>query len=256
MSETGIFEAFERRLASSLHCANLRHRSAAFRNSPSEGPHILREVFADVEKAWGAATAENTTSRSSENFRWFKPQLTLGQNNKSPETTLERALIGACCRLGRTDWANQVPLISGLEGPHTHKRRAVDLVHRSASDHAEFVELKVGSDTPLFAASEIVLYGLLWLLARRDRHRLSFSASPLLNARHLRLSVLAPQAFYAGMELRDMAEFFNGGLMALGHDCGLELEFGFDAFSGGFCWPAALSDEALVEFLDGREIVR
>ena len=255
MSKIGIFEAFERKLAASLNCTNLRHRSANFRNSPSEGPPILREVFADVEEAWGTATAGNPRPPSGENFRWFKPQLGHSKNNQSLETTLERALIGARCRLGRTDWSNQVPLISGLVDPHTHKRRAVDLVHKSTEGDIEFVELKVGSDTPLFAASEVVFYGLLWLLARRDRHRLLFSASPLLDARDLRLSVLAPRAFYAGMKLQNIAAFFNAGLMALGDDCDVELGFGFDALSDGFCWPATLSDEMLAELLDRREAV-
>jgi hypothetical protein len=251
----GIFDAYERLLASRLGCSNLRHRSAAFRKTPSEGPDVVRALFAEVDLAWSTAANSKAFRPSAENFRWLKPQLNLGGNNRSPETTLERALIGACCRLGRTDWTNQVPLISGLAGSHGYKRRAIDLVHRVAAKHFEFVELKVGSDTPLYAASEIVLYGLLWLLTRRDRSLLSLPASPLLDARRLRLSVLAPRAFYEDVDLKAMTAFFNDGLSAVGEHCGVELEFGFAAFPSGFRWPARMSNEALVQLLDGRETV-
>jgi hypothetical protein len=251
----GIFDGYERLLASRLGCSNLRHRSAVFRKTPSEGPDVVRALFAEVDLAWSTAANSEAFRLSAENFRWLKPQLSLGGNNRSPETTLERALISACCRLGRTDWTNQVPLISGLAGSRAYKRRAIDLVHRVAAKHFEFVELKIGSDTPLYAASEIVLYGLLWLLTCRDRSLLSLPASPLLDAKRLRLSVLAPRAFYADAELKDMTAFFNAGLLAVGERCGVELEFGFAAFPAEFRWPGKLSNESLVQLLDGREPV-
>jgi hypothetical protein len=116
--------------------------------------------------------------------------------NASAEVTFERALINALVKAGRNDWSNQVPLISGIVGPHAFKKRAVDLVHRQSDSSFEFVELKIKSDTPVFAAIEI-LYGLLWLLSRRDREILGYDAGPMLDARELGLSVIAPRDYSA-----------------------------------------------------------
>ncbi len=94
----------------------------------------------------GRGLSEERRSRSARNLQWREPQLLMSDRNRSPEVTLERALMDACVSLKRHDWTNQVPLVSGLEGPDSHRRRAIDLVHRRDDRSIEFVELKVSSD--------------------------------------------------------------------------------------------------------------
>ena len=251
----GIFDGYERRLANSVGCLNLRHRSAVFSGDPSASAEILQDLHGELGKAWDLAAAAQSFRPSLENFRWFKPQLHLSSANKSSEVTLERALVAANCRRGREDWANQVPIVSGLGGPRAGKRRAIDLVHMKSPAECEFVELKVASDTPLFAASEIVLYGLLWLLARRGQSHLSMSPSPLLAASSLRLSVLAPQQFYRGSDISAISRFFGTDLSALGKANGVALSFAFTAFPEDFCWPNAGDDSWLHRQLDERRVL-
>lgn len=63
--------------------------------------------------------------------------------------------------------------MSRLVNERAQGRRAIDLVHRIAPGHFEFIELKTGSNTPLYAAFEILGYGLSWCLARQHpaQHR-------------------------------------------------------------------------------------
>ena len=83
---------------------------------------------------------------------------------------------------GRVDWSNQVPIISGIAGSSAYKRRAVDLVRCLPDGGFNFVELKVASDTPLYAAIEVLNYGLLWLLSRETRVQLGYQSNPILDA--------------------------------------------------------------------------
>ena len=255
MDIIGIFDGYERQLANSVGCLNLRHRSAVFTGDPRSSADILQDLYRELGRAWNLAAEAQSFRRSLENFRWFKPQLQLSSSNNSPEVTLERALVAANCRRGREDWANQVPIVSGLAGPRAGKRRAIDLVHMKSPAECEFVELKVASDTPLFAASEIVLYGLLWLLARRDQSRLSLPPSPLLAVSSLRLSVLAPQQFYRNSDISAISRFFGTGLSALGKTNGVSLSFALTAFPDDFCWPVAADDSWLHHQLDERRVL-
>ena len=255
MGETGIFDSYSRRLASAIGCTDLRHRSASFPRGLRDGRELVRHLFDDLKKSLDAALAGPDYRPSTENFRWFKPQLTISDANRSQEVTLERALVGACCRLGRTDWANQVPLVSGLAGPRAYKRRAIDLVRKISDGQFEFVELKIGSDTPLYAAAEIVLYGLLWLHARHRGGEHSRSINPILDAGSIELSVLAPSAFYRQSDTGGISALFNSGLAALAHCHGVKISLKFTAFPDAFTWPAAVEDEDLVRLFDNRRPV-
>ena len=250
-----IFETYERLLIKRLGIVNLRHRSAVLSAPAAEGPSIVRELFSALDHMWQKAIESDDFRTSNENFRWHKPQLKLSKKNSSPEVTLERQLINACIEARRVDWSNQVPVASGIAGPRAFKHRAIDLVHRWAPDGFEFVELKVGSNTPLYAATQIMLYGFLWLLARRDQRRLKHAGSPILSASRLKLSVLAPLEFYARKETTLLQRFFLQGLEAVGADQGVDLDFRFTAFEPAFKWPTQLSPEDLVRLLDQRQIV-
>ena len=98
---------------------------------------------------------------SRENWR-CKRVTTLSDHNKSPEILLERAvaMLGAAGMM--PGWLNQVPVASGLINDRLDKRAALDLV-KLEDGRARFVELKWGSDTPAYAAFEVLRYGLVYL---------------------------------------------------------------------------------------------
>jgi hypothetical protein len=221
---------------------------------PPASQMLVAELFQVLDRNWSAACP--TARGSCKNFRWHVPKTHLGADNTSAEIVLERSLIRALVAADRNDWSNQVPLISGIAGPTASKRCAVDLVHRDG-DAFEFVELKVASDTPVFAAIKVVVYALLWLLSRRDRGRLG-DPSPILVARELKLSVLAPRAYYTRFELGALASVLDRGLRDLGDRHGVGMAFAFTAFPASFTrWDPRHSpppsDSALIELLDGRE---
>ena len=256
-----LFEGIDRLIETRLALDRHRTRTAALtvgRRKPLalDGVGLVRALYDQLARNWDRALACKPAG-SEENFRWHAPQRNLALHNRSPEVTLERRLMAACDALGRTDWSNQVPLISGISGPYAHKRRAVDLVHARPSGGFEFVELKVGSDTPLYAALEILQYGLLWLLSRRERHQLGYGGRPIVEATSLHLSVLAPQDFFVPFELREFAAALDEGVSALGRESGVEMRFSQTAFPPHFAWshPCPYTNSELMDFLDNREPV-
>ena len=69
----------------------------------------------------------------------------------SKEVLLERAIA----KLDETRWACQMSTSSGVERQRLHQRRAIDLVRRLGPRRYAFVELKTGSNNPLYATFEI-----------------------------------------------------------------------------------------------------
>jgi hypothetical protein len=175
-------------------------------------------------------------SRSRQNWR-FSRNVKIDPCNTSPEVTLERAII----RGAGNNWANQIPTSSGLTHSSYDKRRCIDLVHRTGSDSYEFVELKISSDTPLYAGVEIFVYGILYLFSRthRDALECTDSPSPMLGASQVHLRVLAPAAYYGGYDLRWLEALLNDSIAALANQlCGssLEMDFAFEKFPNNFDW--------------------
>ncbi len=137
---------------------------------------------------------------SPENWR-FKPVPEISIQNKSLEKCLEKAIAQLACdkRPGWVDWANQVPVASGIVDRYTDKKRAIDLVKRIASEKFQFIELKTGSDNPFYAAHELLGYFAFYLFARNSSKQLPRNRSPqpeLLSAKRIELIVLAPVSFY------------------------------------------------------------
>jgi hypothetical protein len=162
---------------------------------------------------------------------------------------LERALVGACERSGRVDWANQVPIASGIGGPARQRRRALDLVHQRSPGHFEFVELKIASDTPLYAAIEIISYTCIWLLSRAG---VTPEDNPLLAARSVDACVLAPAAYYARYDLGRLERLFDEELAALGRQHDVQLRFRFETFADELALPP-FADAAMLALLDQRQ---
>ena len=151
--------------------------------------------------------------------------LDLAANNTSPELRLERAIVASCGE----NWSNQMPVASGLVGPASNKRAAVDLVYREDPTTYSLIELKVDSDNPLFAAIEILIYGLLFVWSRANQDSLGYDVEnqPVLSASDITLSVLAPERYFDGMDLSAFDTVLNRGLAQFGEQHGLVLAFEF-----------------------------
>lgn len=206
---------------------------------------IFEKVADNFERGAAAANRE----RSQENWRWHRPQLRIASHNSSPEVVLERAIVAACGRTGRTDWSNQIPVASGLIDGAADGRRAIDLVRQCGERHFELIELKIASDTPLYAAVEIIGYGCIWLLARRNPPG---QKSLILEADHVDLRVLAPTDYYARYELTELEATLDRGCRALGQAQGLTLTFAFQALDGRLVDSSISDDAELLAALDNR----
>jgi hypothetical protein len=210
---------------------------------------IVGRIFRTVAENHKRGDSVTNRDRSQQNWRWQRLQPQIAVHNTSPEVVLERAIAAACGRAGRTDWANQVPVASGLIVGAADGRRAIDLAHQCAERHFELIELKVASDTPLYAAVEIIGYGCIWLLARAYPPSLR---SAILEADHIDLSVLAPVDYYARYDLTELDAALDRGCRALGRAHGVTMTFAFHALDERLVGPLTLDDDALLAALDNR----
>jgi hypothetical protein len=230
-----------------LGMTGLGHRSALHRISAFDGTVLVEAIHRLIESNYARAGASANKDRSRENWRWpvLQPQISI--RNRSPEVVLERAIAAACDRLGRIDWANQVPVASGLVASARDGRRAIDLVRRRGEWHFELIELKIASDTPLYAAIEIICHGCLWLIARDDKPS---RASALLDANHIDLRVLAPSKYYAPFALKDIEAALDVGVRTLGQRNGTTLTFAFERLDERIRPDALPNDDILLGCLD------
>ena len=244
---TSLVDRAETEAAAMLGIASLRHRSALLRLAPFDGAALVATIHRTIADDYvrGGASANKDLSR--ENWRWQTLQPRISAHNPSPEVRVERAIAAACQRLGRRDWANQVPTASGLLGSTRDRRRAIDLVRRRGPRHFELIELKIASDTPLYAAVEIIAHACLWLIARTDRPS---RPSPLLDADHMDLRVLAPSAYHAPFALTPAEAALDAGIRALGQRHGATLTFAFDRLHERIHPDAIPDDETLLALLD------
>ena len=240
----GVFEA----AGEALGIANIRHKSALLNLDIPDGLDLASLVYAVVSRNWEWGKAADNCDRSKQNWRWsLQPQI--GAANKSPEVVLERAIAAACASTGRTDWANQVPVASGMIARASDRRRAIDLVERTGARTYQLIELKIASDTPLFAAVELLGYASIWLLSRKAP---PLHDPELLRAEKLDLRVLAPSAFYNRYDLHRLEEVLKAGARSLGEREGVPLTFGFDVLPTCFESPALPEGSALLGALEGR----
>lgn len=136
------------------------HKTAALelgkRSQIPSAEVFLRRAYDRIDSNWRASSYSDKRPPSRENWR-FQSRPEISPDNTSPEVGLERAIVQAA----GSSWVNQIPTSSGLVGPSADKVRNIDLAYAERNGKFTLVELKVGSDTPLFAAIEILLYGLL-----------------------------------------------------------------------------------------------
>jgi len=166
-------------------------------------------------------------STSIENWRFKKIQKASSKNKL--EVGLERRIV--CC--ADENWVNQVPTIAGVVKGEPESRTAIDLVHRINMEEYEFIELKVASNTPLYTAMEITLYGLFYVFYRANLKLLinGKEIPELLNGKIIHLKVLAPQDFYVRYELKWFEDFLNEGwrsFLKLFEKLDVEMDFQFE----------------------------
>tara|TARA_E500000305_G_scaffold110195_1_gene117394 strand:+ start:509 stop:1291 length:783 start_codon:yes stop_codon:yes gene_type:complete len=234
-----------------LKVRRLRHRSALLELGGLG--HLLKgsvvAAYDKIEENWHRAKREGRGSPSRENWRWWKPQLQIAKVNQSPEVVLERAIARCFHKRHPEIWSNQVPTASGIVSPRSEKRRAIDLVEKLGDDEFAFIELKIESDTLLYAAFEIIFYLCIWLLARKD----GGESSPLLRAARISAIVLAPAAYYERYELAPLQARLSEEIQALGTQHGVKLDFAFERFPPDFAVSPAYDDNMLIDIMGRRE---
>ena len=244
-----LIERVEETVCSALGIASTRHRSAMRDLRVTADQDLVNLIFRTVTDNYERGDAAINRDRSLENWRWQRLQVQIADHNTSPEVVLERAIAAACKRIGRTDWANQVPVASGLIAGAADGRRAIDLVRQCGKRHFELIELKIASDTPLYAAVEIIGYGCIWLLARAYPPS---RKSAILEADHVDLRVLAPVNYYARYDLTELETALDRGCRSLGTAQGVTMTFAFHALGEQLVGSLPSDDGALLAALDRR----
>jgi hypothetical protein len=171
----------------------------------------LFECFS--RKQW---QSPSSTARS--NWIW---RSTITEYSESrAEVRLERKIVEAA---GADTWSFQMSTMSGIFGDGSHQRRAIDLVHKAGPNEYAFIELKIGSNNPVFAAFEILGYGLAYCQARRhaDVHSTP-STHDVLRARKIQLIVLAPFDWYCFHARGQANQLFNLEPLEAALNAGLE----------------------------------
>ena len=182
---------------------------------------------------------------SPENWRLRRrTDFSKNSNSKRLETMLERAIAILAVADELPEWHNQIPVASGLIDGKKDKRAAVDLV-RMGDDAAELVELKWKSDTPLYALFEVLLYGLVLLFSRLNAKKFRYRERPLIEARVVKLAVLAPSQYYDEYDCRKYADEVSDGLRRLCSKYRVfpEMSFHFLQFPSCFEHPFQTDDE-------------
>jgi hypothetical protein len=185
-----FFAHYLKEAAKWLAVVDLKHRGAAIERSkvPLEaldGVALVRALCATLDGPWWQKGA----SALGRNWVWrdkVPPHLT-----ESKEVVLERRLV----QRSSERWTCQMSTSSGLRPGVRDSRRSIDIVQHIQEDEYRFIELKVGSDQPLYAMFEVLGYGLLYLLARQQGQR-GDGRHDVMAARRIELVVLGPNSWF------------------------------------------------------------
>ena len=240
MADSSILANVDPIIDRALGLTNIGHKHKTSCRDLTETPVKDLDVAALIEKIYGKIGHNWDSStyhkRSKENWR-FEKKRGISKKNDSPEVGLERAIINIPRELwsDALDWVNQVPTASGLVDPSADGSRRIDLVHKCGDKEYEFIELKVGSDTPLYAAMEILKYGVLYIFAREHEEASKYikKEQDLLQAKNIHLRVLAPASYYAECDLAWLEICIDRGLGSFLANRGLsfQMDFKFETLS-------------------------
>jgi len=217
-----------------------RHKASSLRlaagNLPSvDGRLLLQQLYDQIEENRHETVRPASIPPSEQNWI-LQSNPVYADENTSPEVTLERELI----RSYGDGLYNQVSTSSGLIDARLDKARNIDLVLDLGGRRYEFIELKVGSNTPLYAAMEVVTYALIYLFSRRHADSLGYSDLPLISSHEIALRVLAPYDYYEDYDLGPLERLLNVGfarLLATDLWGGISMSFDFERFPESFYWP-------------------
>ena len=126
------------------------------------------------------------------------------EKNFSPETIFEKSLAEqVSAQTDKAQWANQIPIWSGICGSNDRKT-SLDIGYRPSAGVFHLYELKIGSDYPLYALLELITYAQGYLIARKlaeatpnAAQNIKDECGGLLNAKQVTFSVLAPADYYS-----------------------------------------------------------
>jgi hypothetical protein len=194
-----------------------------------DGLKLIKDLLAKINRNWKAAGC--LAPRSKQNWR-FDKQRNIDPKNKSREKVLEKAIVDP--EITKHNWANMIPTSSGLTGPRGRQRN-IDLAQRYGTIFT-FIELKWLTNNPLFAAMEILQYGLIHVFSRQNMEQLHYSPDkqPCLTATHLSLWVLGPTHFYAPYDVCWLQESLSTGLRRFSQEVKPTMDFAFQAFPKWF----------------------
>jgi hypothetical protein len=213
---------------------------------------VICQIFDRIEQNFNhAGNRSHTLGPSKENWR-FEKILYIAPKNTSPEKLLEKAVAN----LPDKDWVNQVPTSSGVINSASDKLRNIDLVHRLKVGFYEFIELKIDSDTPLFAAFEIIINGLIYLLSRKNYEEHHLDGKELLVAKDIYLQTLAPRKYYSRYKLDWLEKELNRGLSKFIEEIfkeNIRMKFSFLWFPENF--DCSCKNEKLLYSLNNRSSV-
>ena len=195
---------------------------------------LIEKIYAQVESNWKEGA---NYKPSTENWR-FELRTNIDTSNEDPEIKLERAIVSTQIQ-SHENWANQTPTSSGFVGSRSDNHRNIDLIHRCRDGAYEFIELKVESDTPLYAAMEILQNAVLYIFSRENERKMEWGSEKqqlLHGAKVIHLKVLAPCSYYDGYKFDWLEESICDGLKAFlaGRTPKLQMDFRFDAFPPWF----------------------
>ncbi len=194
---------------------------------------LLSKMISQMEE--NHRKADPNYPRSLKNWRLERREKR-SEENKSKEIILERLLVND----PDDTWYNQVPTSSGLFHTYACRRNAIDLVHQLDESCYELIELKVDSDCPVYAAREILRYGVIYLFTRIYLGENAFANKKLSYAKHIRLVVLAPRkSFVEFMNFEGLSvleDKLNEGLSCYHQNQlpELRIDFQFQVFSDSF----------------------
>lgn len=192
---------------------------------------LIDEIYKKIGNNWDNSTYHK---KSEQNWRFVK-QRKIDKGNDSSEVKLEREIVNIPPELWpeAEDWVNQVPTASGLVDPNADGSRRIDLVHKCGDKEYEFIELKVGSDTPLYAAMEILKYGILYIFSREHEGASEYvnKESDLLQATNIHLKVLAPANYYESYNLSWLEKSIDRGLASFLSKFSFKMDFKFETLA-------------------------
>jgi hypothetical protein len=229
---------------------NTQYRHKAACQELSRGGHcgdaltLIEDLYNEIDGNW--TKWKRIKSPSDKNWK-LRHAENLAEHNSSKEKRLEKNIATL---LGE-DWFNQIPTASGLTSSGALKKASIDLIHRTRPACYELIELKCETNSPLYAAIEILLYGLLYIHARAHQEEMQYSlpAHPLLTADEIGLRVLAPKLYYRDCELGWFEKKLSDGIAEfVGSQ--FTIDFKFMAFSASFRWAGNCDEEKLQAALD------